>query len=136
MLHPQLQYLTLERLLACPNLVGGQIEVQEYDKIYGGPIKTINLRGPDVYFELEWGAYYDMATDKWEAADRPVTVILKEQDLEIAGRKDGLRYIITSRGREFIVATIDVKGVPGLDPSEVIGLDLNNLPKPEVVQLG
>jgi len=134
MLH-KLQYLTLE-LLARPNLVGGEIEVQEYDKIYRGPIRSINLRGPDIYFELEWCAYYDMATDSWKAADCPVAVIMKEQDLEIAGRKDGLRYIITSRNREFIVATIDIKGVLGLDPAEVIGLDLNNLPKPLVVQLG
>lgn len=132
---PGVEYIQLGTLLQCPRLVGGQIEVQEHEKIYRGPIKRVGLYGPNVHFDLEWCGYYDIATDKWTAADQLVTVILKKMGLKIACRRDFLRYIVTSEIGEFIVATVDVQGGYCLNPEDVIDLDLNNLPKPEVVQL-
>ncbi len=135
MQHP-LQNLNLSTLLMCPHLVAGDIEVQEYEKIYRGPIESVSLHGWTVHFDLVWCAYYDLGTDRWTAADHKVTVIIDKRGLQIMGRQDCLRYVMTSDRRDFIVATIDVRGGAQLDPADVIDLDLHNLPKAQVVRLG
>jgi hypothetical protein len=126
------KYVRWEIVLGRISLNEAQIEVQEYDKIYRGPIKQVVLSGDDVRFELIWCAYFDLATDKWTAADRPTAAIMPKNNVTIMTQKDNLRYVITSPTGLFIVATIDMKGGYRLDPEKVIDLDLKNLPKPEV----
>ncbi len=120
-----------------PGLVKGQIEVHEEDKIYRGEIKEVfRGQGHHIYFDLLWCAHYDLKANKWIASGRHTAVIFENDFPLIIDRQGAGRQIIITGERGCIFALIFLEGSETLLASEVEGLDLNNLPQMEVVELG
>jgi hypothetical protein len=127
-----MNYITWEEALKNPSFANGEIEVQETDKIYRGPIKEIRTKGDDVYFHLLWCGHYDMSTDKWSAAEHETAVIFKKSITTVTPSPDG-RFLL--QNPEIIIGIIFPEGGNRLNPDEVEGLDLDDLSGPQVVDV-
>ena len=128
-----MKQITWEEVLRDPTFAKGEIEIQENpDKIYRGPIKGILTKGDGVYFRLLWCAHYDLGTDKWTVAEHETGVILCRAITTVTLAPDG--HLIL-QNPEIIVGNVFPEGGSRLDPAEVAGLDLNNLPGPQVVKM-
>jgi hypothetical protein len=124
--------ISWEDALQIPGLEHREIKIQEPEKIYRGPIKRITCKGDDVYIHLLWCAHNDIATDKWRVAESETAVILKRSSTKLVLGEDRTIVLMSP---EIIVGTIFAEGAKRLDPNDVEGLDLNNLPGPIVVQV-
>lgn len=124
---------TLERALQDQSFVGGEIEIQELHRIYRGPIKAIEITENNVRFRLLWCAYRDFSTEKWVVANTETAAILNKSITTVARETDGR---LTLYSPDIVNGNIFPEDGNKLDPSKVEGLDLNNLPKPVIVDFG
>ena len=119
--------ITWETALGILQQMKAIIEVQERGKIYGGPIKQIQTKGDDVIFRLLWSAHYDIATDKWTAAEHEEVVIFRRSITSI--RVYDSNHLLF-QNTEIICAMAMPAELCELRAEDVINLDLANLPKP------
>jgi len=128
-----MKIISWEEALRVPNLDQGEIEVQVFSDLKRGPISRVSVENNDVLFHLRWCAESDVAISDWIASPHATVIIFNMKETEVSPARDG-RLIIT--GKNITVATIHPKGGERLDPEEVFGLDLNNLPQPIAVEIG
>jgi len=126
----KMHHNSLEQAIRDRSFIGGEIEVQEQGRIYRGPIKAIEITGKSVYFYLLWCAHRDFATEKWIVVKNETGAVLNKSITTLTCETDGR---LTLYGPDIITGNIFPKDGNKLDPAEVEGLDLNNLPKPVIV---
>ncbi len=128
-----MRLISWEEALLTPDLAKGEIEIQILTELQRGPIGRISIEGNDVLFHLRWCATSDVATEDWTASGAATALVFNRLTTEIALADDG-RLIIT--GKNITVATIHPQDGEKLDPAQVFGLNLADLPQPETVELG
>lgn len=126
-----MKIISLEQLLKNPRLIGAQIRIKERDKTYCGPIGKASIEGTSVLFQLTWCATYDENKSCWVVAEYAPGLFLDIETLRIEISDLGI-YSLSSPS--FITGSIFLYPRNHLDPDCVQGLDLKNLPQPQVVE--
>ena len=126
-----MKIISLEQLLQNPRLIGAQIRIKERDKTYCGPITRASIEGSSVLFRLSWSAAYDENKSCWVVAEYASGLFLDTEKLRIEIIDLGI-YSLSSPS--FITGSIFLYPRNHLDPDCVHGLDLKNLPQPQVVE--
>ena len=105
------------------DIVGGELETQEDDDIYRGPIKSIELKEDVVYIELEWCATMPKPGNpgfgRWRVHDMTIVGLSTEiKPRELSGNR--LMIAPPMLG----IWVIFPKGGSKLNPAMVTGLKL------------
>ncbi len=124
--------ITWKEVLQKPNIAGGEIEIQEHGKAYRGPIKRITTKDDEVFFHLLWCGHYDITTSTWTVAPYEMATILKMSATTVTEESDGR---LTIKNPEIVAGIIFPEGGDKLDPNIIEGLNLNNLPQPQVIEM-
>ncbi len=109
----------------------GELEIDDRKKTYRGPLTKIVIHNESLIFFFLWSADLNTNANIWQVARNKTAAILPITTLV----EKGVDSCLVLTTPEILIGKIYPKGGSRLDPKDVVGLDLNNLPLPVRIEL-
>ncbi|HRY31263.1 MAG TPA: hypothetical protein P5328_02650 [Candidatus Paceibacterota bacterium] len=113
----------------------GVVEIEQAVASFCGPIRKITIDRGEVCFDLIWCARRASCTSRWQATKTRDAIVLNASLAKVTAPLEGYILIESPEIRAGWIF-LGAGEEDWLKPEEVDGLDLNNLPKPEVTETG